>query len=413
MRRGGAALVVLAVAALAGCGGGSAPTGSTIFVDGDAGRCDDGRSAAQARAQDKPLCSIEHALHIAPAGATVVVAPGSYPPLLVDDHPGTRITLRASARGAVKIPRVQLLENTGNLAFDGLELTGSPEGSTFELAPGVENIALTRSRVSADSQDAIILHAGVGRVVIAGNRIHTSKAGSGVAFASTSTLPGSPPGAQDQAPVRDVAIRGNHFDGIAIDAIRPANFQKLLIEGNEIEGVVEHGQHADVVQTVFGGRDLVVRDNYIHDNRAQGIFINDGRVTNVVIEGNVITRNHDQLALQLFDTVNLRIASNTIWDNEANVALRKGVRKATVTRNLLQDIVVEDPADAARAVHQDDNLVGGGWNWGARGDRDVTGKPTFVDAPGGDYRLAKHSAGGTRGACALGRTMPGCVAPGA
>jgi hypothetical protein len=408
-------LAVLALTALAGCGGGGgkdAPHGASLYVSADKARCDDGRSAAKAATADTPLCSIERALHIGPAGGTVIVAPGRYPEVTADDHPAQPITVRAARAGTVRVPRIALTEGSGNLAFEGLVLTGSDAGPTFDIGFGVQNVTLARSRVAANSQDAIVLAAGSSHVTIAANHIHTGKLGSGVAFASTSTIPGSPPGATDQPPIVDVAIRANHFDGIAIDAIRPANFVRLLIEGNEIEGVIEHGQHADAVQTVFGGRDLVVRDNFIHDNRAQGIFFNDGRITNAVIEGNVIVRNRAEIALQLFDTVGLKIANNTIWNNEANVALRKGIRDAVVTDNLIQDIVVEDPADAARTVRQDHNLIGGGWNWGARGDHDVTGTPTFVNPAGEDYRLAARSAGRANGACALARAMPGCAAAG-
>jgi hypothetical protein len=230
-------------------------------------------------------------------------------------------------------------------------------------------------------------------VTIARNHIHTAPSGSGVAFASTSTLPGSPPGAENQAPIVDVVIRDNHFDGIAVDAIRPANFEHLVVEGNEIEGVIEHGQHADALQTVFGGRDLLFRNNYIHDNQSQGLFINDGRVTGVVVEGNVIVHNTREIALQFYDTVGLRIAHNTVWDNEANVALRTGVRDAVVTGNIFQDMVVDDPAAAALAVRQDHNLIAGGWNWGARGAHDITTPPTFVDPGRDNYRLAPRSAG--------------------
>ena len=169
------------------------------------------------------------------------------------------------------------------------------------------------------------------------------------------------------------------------------------MEGNEIEGVIEHGQHADALQTVFGGRDLVFRNNYIHDNQSQGLFINDGRVTGVVVEGNLIVHNTREIALQFYDTVGLRIAHNTVWDNEANVALRTGVRDAVVTANIFQDMVVEDPAAAALAVRQDHNLIAGGWNWGARGAHDTTTPPKFVDPARGDYRLSPGSAGIVRG----------------
>jgi Right handed beta helix region len=402
----------LAVALLAaGCGQDrppAGPPGMLLHVNGDRSRCDDGRTAAQARSDRTPLCSIARAVRLAPAEADIVVAPGSYPAVEVSRSHAGRLTIRSVGAGAVRVPRIVVNSEGSGVTFEGLELTGSPDGPTFDVGEGAHDVQLVRSRVSATQNDAVLLSEGVAHVTIAGNLIHTAHAGSGVTFASTSTRPGSPPGSPNQAPVTHVVIRGNHFDGIAIDAIRPANFDHLVIEGNEIEGVVEHGQHADAIQTVFGGSDLVVRDNFIHDNVAQGVFINDGRVTGAVIESNVIVRNRAELALQLFDTVGLTLASNTIWDNELNVILRAGVRDAVVTRNLFEDMVVEDPATAARDVRQDHNVIGGGWNWGARGPHDLAAHPTFVDPGRQDYRLAATSAGRRAGACAAsGRSRPG------
>jgi hypothetical protein len=387
-----------------------------LHVDGNSSRCDDGRSAAQARSAQTPLCSIERAVRRAPADAEVVVAPGSYPALELRRSHAAGLTIRSDGTGVVRLPRIAVARDGSRVTFEGLELAGSPDGPTFDVGPGAHDVQLVRSRVSATRNDAVVLHAGADHVTIAGNLIHTAGAGSGVTFASTSTLPGSPPGAPNDAPITRVAIRGNHFDGIAIDAIRPANFAHLVIEGNEIEGVIERGQHADAVQTVFGGRDLVVRDNFIHDNVAQGVFIKDGRVTGAVIEGNVIVHNRAEIALQLYDTVGVTIAGNTVWDNEANVALRAGVRDATVTHNIFQDMVVDDPASAARDVRQDHNLVRGGWNWGARGAHDTSRPPTFVDPGRSDYRLTPTSAGSGAGACSKrGSARPalGCAAPSA
>ena len=415
--RAAAAVGLAAALLLAGCGQGRAPSGPpgmVLHVDGNRSRCDDERTAAQERSAQTPLCSIERAVRLAPADATVVVAPGSYPALELDRGHGDRLTIRSAGAGAVRLPRVAVGSDASGVAFEGLELTGSPDGPTFDVGRGVHDVQLVRSRVTATQNDAVVLNPGAERVTIAGDLIHTAHAGSGVAFASTSTRPGSPPGSPNQEPIRHVVIRANHFDGIAVDAIRPANFDHLLIEGNEIEGVVEHGQHADAIQTVFGGSDFVVRHNFIHDNIAQGVFINDGRVTGAVIDDNVIVRNRAELALQLFDTVGLTLTGNTIWDNEHNVILRAGVRDAVVTRNIFQDMVVEDPATAARDVRQDHNVIAGGWNWGARGAHDISTRPTFVDPGRRDYRLATTSAGRGAGACAAtahGQPGLGCAAP--
>jgi hypothetical protein len=391
------ALVGLVAVALVGCGGHQPAhlrAGTVLHVDGDQRRCDDDRDAGQARSSATPLCTIARAVGLASPGTVVAVAPGDYPPLVIGRARDGWVTIRGAGPGPVRLPRIELTGGARGLAFEHLELTGSSAGPTFQVDAGASrDVRLVASRVQAAHQDAIVLGAGARGVTIAANHIHTAPSGSGVAFASTSTLPGSPPGAQNEAPIVDVVIRDNHFDGIAVDAIRPANFDHLVVEGNEIEGIVERGQHADALQSVFGGRDLVFRDNYIHDNQAQGLFINDGRVTGVVVEGNVIVHNTREIALQFYDTVGLTIAHNTVWDNDSNVALRTGVRDAVVTANVFQDMVVDDPAAAALTVRQDHNLIAGGWNWGARGAHDVSTPPTFVDPGRDDYRLAPRSAG--------------------
>jgi Right handed beta helix region len=411
-RRAALALAALIALGVAGCGGNkAAPPQATLHVDANRARCDDGRSAAQAHSADAPLCTIARAVKLARDGGIIAVAPGSYPALSLTGARSAWLTIRADGSGRVRLPRIALQDGASRLAFVGLDLDGGAEGPTVEIGSGSRDVRLERSRVQATRQDAVVLDAGASHVTIAGNRIHTAGSGSGVTFGSTSTLPGSPPGAQSEAPISDVTIRANHFDGIATDAIRPANFVRLVIDGNEIEGLVETGQHADAVQTVFGGRDLVVRNNFIHDNRAQGLFIKDGQVTNALIEGNVIVHNSGELALQLYDTVGVKVVNNTVWDNEFNVALRTGVRNAVVSKNVFENMVVEDPAAAAAEVHQDYNLIAGGWNWGARGRHDTKAPPAFVNRGAEDYRLRSACAAGGLGAFAApsrGSKRPAC-----
>lgn len=392
------ALALLTAVAVAGCGGGARKTDetsprATLYVSQDRRACDDARTKA-ARSARTPLCTIARALTLAAPGTRVLVAPGSYPPLTVNGPRRTGwVTVQAAEGGSVRIARIELARAAGWLAFAGLDLTGSALGPTFEVSEGSRHVRLVDSRVRSSRQDAILLRSGSGDVTIAGNRIHTAPLGNGVSFASTSTLPGSPPGASSEPPITRVTIRDNHFDGIAVDAMRPANFADLLVEGNDIEGLVERGQHSDVLQTLFGGRNLVFRDNYVHDNAAQGLFIKDGQVTNALVEGNVFVRNRRALAVQLSETVGLRLVNNTVWDNDFNVALREGVRDALVSNNIFQDMVVDDPRQAATEIRQDHNLIAGGWNWGARGRHDTTRPPTFVDPRRGDYRLSRRSAG--------------------
>jgi hypothetical protein len=375
----------------------------SIVVDrnGIGGRCDDGRKLDAARSSQTPLCSIPAALAIAPPGMTIEVRAGSYPALHVDGKTWTKPVTVAARRGdAVRIPSIRLANGTSHIRFSGLRLTGDPAAPAFQIMDGHStDVTLERSNIESTRQDAVELRWGTSHVTIQRNRIHTAGRGSGVVFANVSDLPGSP-FKEAREPISDVVIRGNHFDGIAIDAIRPANFDRLLVEGNEINGIVENGEHCDAFQSVFGGRHLVFRGNYIHDNAGQGLFIKDGRVTDAVVENNVFVHNKLEIQVQLFDVVGLRMVNNTIWDNQLNMILRRDVKDAVVRNNLIQDMQVDDAAVARREIRQDHNVIESGWSWGPQ-PGDVKGTPRFVDAAKRDYRLAAGSPGvnaGARGA---------------
>jgi hypothetical protein len=190
-----------------------------------------------------------------------------------------------------------------------------------------------------------------------------------------------------------VTIRNNHFSSIGVDAIRPTNFVNLAIQGNDITGVTEHGNHSDAIQTVFGGRNLDIEANYIHDNKAEGILIKDGEVTNAYIANNVIVHTTLEIQIQVFDTIGLKIVNNTLWDNQYNIVLRAGVRQGLIRDNIFENEVAANLSQSAPYIEQDHNLVASGWNWGARGAHDSSRRPRFVDQATSDFRLANGSAG--------------------
>jgi hypothetical protein len=397
------ALAAAALLALGGPGGTGntavrAQSPATIYVERASlgGACSDARGAAAAAAPATPLCSITRALAAAPPGATVLVRAGSYPALSAGGARGATVTVAAYGAEAVRLPRISIANDAGFLRFQGLHLTGASNGPAFTIGDDAHDIQLVSSEVD-DSDDAIIVRPGASNVLFEGNDISSRAPGAttggiGLAFASTSRLPGSPPGEENDPPISNVTIRNNHFHDIGIDAIRPSNFVNLVVEGNDVEGLKENGEHCDVLQVTFGGRGFVFRDNYIHDNQSQGLFIKDGRVTNARVENNVFVRNSLEITVQFYDTVNLTLINNTVWDNESNVLLRAGIRNVVVRNNLFQRLDVDSTSEAAANVHQDYNLIAGG-NWGARGPHDVRGAPKFVNAAGDDYRLAPGSRG--------------------
>jgi Right handed beta helix region len=378
-----------------------AATQLTLYVDQGSigGQCSDSFSATQAQSQTTPLCTLDQALTLASSGSTVLLRAGAYPALTVNGGNRTAlVTVAAYGSETVSLPSIVLGSDTDFLRFQGLRLTGDANASDLDVGAGSHDVQIADSQIASQTQDAIALRPGVANVLIDGNHI-SSKApgatdgGDGIAFDSTSTLPDSPPGNPADAPISDVTISNNRFDNIGVDAIRPANFVNLKIEGNDITGINENGEHTDAIQTVFGGTNLDVESNLIHNNGGEGILIKDGQVTGAVIANNVVVHTTAEIQLQVFDTIGLTIVNNTFWDNEYNVVLRPGVRNAVIRNNIFQDEVAEDPAESAQNVHQDYNLVADGWNWGAVGPHDISTPPAFVDPAANDYRLASGSAG--------------------
>ena len=85
--------------------------------------------------------------------------------------------------------------------------------------------------------------------------------GEGVVFdTSDCTVANAPTwaGCEPQAPVSNVVISGNHFHGIgqsgSEDAIHLDNWRNVTVSGNELDRIIESGNHTDCLQSVYGGR---------------------------------------------------------------------------------------------------------------------------------------------------------------
>jgi hypothetical protein len=156
-------------------------------------------------------------------------------------------------------------------------------------------------------------------------------------------------GPTDTTYVTDTTIAGNKFVGpFGEDAIRLNRYHDsgdpdpygVLVEGNEISGVRENGNHSDCLQSVWPGDGLYFRRNYVHDNRCQGFFINDQPtpVRNVVFADNLMLRDiapcdppdsgcGPPSIVQMFGPIQgLRITGNTVWtpEDDSPLALREG-----------------------------------------------------------------------------------------
>jgi hypothetical protein len=196
--------------------------------------------------------ALHAALGPAPPGKVICLGNGHYGKLeLSAEKRAPGVTIRAA--------------HPGRATIDGAELSGS-------------NLALAHFKVS----DEIVIEPGSRKVSVLNNRI--SGGYFGVEAGPTTTTS-----------ISDTTIRGNLFAGpFGEDAIRLNRYHDsgdrdpygVLIEGNEIRGVRENGNHSDCLQSVWGGDGLYFRRNYLHDNRCQGFFVKDqpAPVAHVVLE---------------------------------------------------------------------------------------------------------------------------------
>jgi hypothetical protein len=215
--------------------------------------------------------------------------------------------------------------------------------------------------------------------------------------------------------VSDTTIAGNKFVGpFGEDAIRLNRYHDsgdrdpygVLIEGNEITGVRENGNHSDCLQSVWGGDGLYFRRNYLHDNRCQGFFVNDqpAPIHTVVLADNLMLRNAAPCdppqsgcgppsIVQTFGPIaGLRITGNTIWtaENDSPLALREGpYGRIAVEGNLIYRVWSDWGGPWAPFRERDDVFC----RWegtlprpGKSARRDCS--PDFADPARDDYRVA-------------------------
>jgi Right handed beta helix region/Bacterial Ig domain len=311
--------------------------------------------------------ALSSALGSASSGATLCVADGSYGRLAVTSTkaaPG--VTIRA--------------EHPGQATIDGATLTGS-------------NITLADLNVT----DEITIAAGSSGMTISHNRITGGYLGVDLS--------------SDDQQISDTTIIGNRFVGpFGEDAIRANRYHDgpdadpygLLVEGNEITGVRENGNHSDCLQAVWVGDGMYFRKNYLHDNRCQGFFIKDqaSTVTNVVAEDNLFLRNDAACAqagcgqpsvFQLFGPMTgLVVRRNTIWTpgGGSPTTLRDGGwGTVTIDSNVIYRPWSDTSAPFGSGYSSTNNVAGTSpeGTWPSTGFS-VVASPAFADPAHDDYR---------------------------
>jgi Right handed beta helix region len=233
----------------------------------------------------------QSAVSSAAPGTVVCLAPGSY----------GRLALSANKTGEV------VVQPAGTATVAGASLAGA-------------HLTLEGFNVVGDE---VTIEPGSNHMTVQFNRISGGHFGIDAGPTTTTT-------------VDDVTIRGNQFIGnFGEDAMRLNRYHDadgdgvgILIEGNEITGVVEDGQHNDCLQTVWVGDHLVFRRNWLHANNCQGFFVKDqaSPIDTIVVEDNLIVDHNlpcqpDSLCptwvlspVQVFGPLtSLRFNNNTVW----------------------------------------------------------------------------------------------------
>jgi hypothetical protein len=318
----------------------------------------------------------ESAVSSAPAGSVICMADGSYGEVSISASKSAQVTLRA--------------EHPGKATIAGASLEGSH---------------LTLSRFNVTNE--VTVEPGAASMAIEYNRI-------------TGGYFGINAGPTTSTSISDTTIRGNKLVGpFGEDAIRLNRYHDsgdadpygILIEGNEITGVRENGNHSDCLQSVWGGDGLYFRRNYLHDNRCQGFFVKDqpSTVVGINVEDNLFLRNSEPCApeapgcgqpayLQVFGPYqNFTMRRNTIWQGEVVATFQEGAGTGTafesnVVNRFWTNTDLSGIAYSENTVCKRETAPGGSWPAQTAGET-VDCAPSFNNPVSDDFRLI----GSTRG----------------
>jgi hypothetical protein len=225
--------------------------------------------------------------------------------------------------------------------------------------------------------------------------------------------------------INDTKITNNELVGpFGEDAIRLNRYHDsdgdgvgVLIEGNEITGVRENGNHSDCLQTVWTGDHIVFRKNYLHDNRCQGFFVKDqaslggvsGPITGIVVENNLFLRNNEPCAaqapgcgqpsyFQVFGPYSgFVMRRNTLWTGDQVAVFQNGTGSDSKIENNVvyrfwtnTNMSVADYVNNTRCKRE--TSEGGSWPSSTPGET-VTCSPAFNNLAADDLRLIGSGRG--------------------
>ncbi len=354
-----------------------------IFLLLSAGGGDDGALAVSTTAKGHcgatvaGLETLESATSSARPGTTICLANGSFGDLELDaDSSGRGVTVRAAHPGEATLASADL--SGSHLSLAQFKIDGE-----VTIEPGSRKIAILHNRISGGYMG-----------INAGPTSSTS--------ISDTTIRGN----KLVGPFGEDALRINRYhDGSDVDPYG------ILIEGNEITGVRENGNHSDCLQSVWGGDGLYFRRNYLHDNRCQGFFVKDqpAPVRKVVVSDNLMLRDAAPCAssspdcgapsvVSLYGPIRgLRLAHNTIWtaSNRSPVVWGEGPFEGTAVEDNVLYRAWSEWGGGFPNFRESGDLV---CQWEGTLPRPSRSahrncKPGFQGAGSDDYRLRNGDAG--------------------
>ena len=326
--------------------------------------------------------AVSSAVSSASAGAVICLADGSY----------GKLTLNATkAKPGVTVQA----QHPGGATIDGASMSGS---------------YLTLARF--DVTDEVTVQPGATGMTVDHNRI-------------TGGYMGVNAGPTSSTQINDTRITNNQLVGpFGEDAIRLNRYHDsdgdgigVLIEGNEITGVRENGNHSDCLQAVWTGDHIVYRRNYLHDNRCQGFFIKDqaslggvsGPIAGIAVEDNLFVRDNEPCApeapgcgqpsyFQVFGPYSgFVMRRNTFWGGDQVATFQEGTGTDTkIEDNVIYrlwtntNLSVATYADNTRCKRE--SAEGGSWPSSTPGET-VTCSPAFNNAAADDLRLIGSNRG--------------------
>ena len=225
--------------------------------------------------------------------------------------------------------------------------------------------------------------------------------------------------------INDTRITNNKLVGpFGEDAIRLNRYHDsdgdgigVLIEGNEITGVRENGNHSDCLQAVWTGDHIVYRKNYLHDNRCQGFFIKDqaslggvsGPISGISVEDNLFVRDNEPCApeasgcgqpsyFQVFGPYSgFTMRRNTFWGGDQVAVFQEGTGSdSKIENNVIYRLWTNTNMSVATYANNTrckrETSAGGSWPSSTLGET-VTCSPAFNNAAADDLRLIGSDRG--------------------